>query len=420
MLRAIQKAVVFLLIVSTAANGPAADWYCDPVNGSSKGDGTAANPWGALQSALGNAKSPLRSGDTIRLMSGDHGAVRISSTLSSVTIEAADRQKPTLSQLSGGPGLKNWTFRNLTVQTPDAVLPDWTIVFRLTDVEGVTVEGCSIRTAADPATWGDAEWQKRCPFYGLWLRGTDLTVSKCYLTGLENCVYVEGSRIGVLNNTIEYFINDGIEYTASDLRIAGNRITDLYDLKSNKFHHDGMQGWNFDDVDLRNVLIENNYVAFSTNRFKAIPPLSSATFQGIVSFDGRFKDVIIRRNVVLSTAFHGITGYGYSDSIIESNTVSYQGTGAEPCWIGLFASPANVMVRDNIAPSYNLPKDGALTANNFAFTKAQNTWDKLTIVKPESTFVKYLPATAEFDFTVVDDSPAAGKFIRIGGAGAKQ
>ncbi|WP_373649018.1 right-handed parallel beta-helix repeat-containing protein [Schlesneria sp. DSM 10557] len=415
-------------------------FYCDPIKGSSSGDGSRSRPWGTLEAVVkarlvngaDPAKGAVHAGDTIKLMSGDHGRPVLQgpefAATDVITVEALDGHQPVMSQMTGT-GLTNWTFRGLAVQLPDVALPKWSMVWRLTDVTGVTVEDCDIRTAADATTWTDREWEARCPWYGLWIRGTEISVRKNRLYGLENCVFVEGDRIAVDSNTIEYFINDGIQHSASNLKITRNRITDLYDLKSNQFHHDGMQGWNFAHEPLRNVLIEGNFVAYSTGKYKSIPPIGTATFQGIAVFDGTFAHFVVRDNVVMATAPHGIGLYGMNDCVIENNTVLYQGDPSRsPCWIGVFprraseggADPENVVVRNNISPTYNLAANGVEAENNFAFQAPPKPWNKFAVVDPAKTFKRYDLTNAAFDLTVREDSPAAGRIVRIGGAGAQQ
>ena len=425
-------------------------WFCDPVNGSTptnakdtgKGDGAKERPWGSFESVvkarLVNGADPtkgkIHAGDTIKLMSGDHGRVSFQSTeyqnTETITVEAADGESPTISQLFVKLA-RNWTFRGITFQ-PNQPIAKGFMIFRAGQVSGFTIDECRFQSIDDATAWTDADCETKCAKYGLHLEGEDNTVTNCRFYALENCLYVDGSSIFVDQNRFEFFVNDGIEHQASDLKITRNRITDQYNLASNKFHHDGMQGWNYTTGVLHNIVIDSNFVARSTGKYKSIPPVSDSQFQGISIFDGAFSDVTISNNIVMSPAYHAISLCGCVDSTIEQNTVIYQGmTPDKPCWIGVFVSkprfgsiaPNNITIRNNIAPTYALPKTGVELENNYSFKVPNKPWNmSFVIVDPAKTFVRYEPAVAQFDLQVRDDSPAAGELIpvRKREAGARQ
>ncbi|WP_373649327.1 MULTISPECIES: hypothetical protein [unclassified Schlesneria] len=427
-------------------------WYLDPEKGSTpvnardlkKGDGSKENPWGTWESVVNarliNGSNPskgkIHAGDTIRLRTGNHGRIAIQgadyTATSMITVEADEGHKPVVTQFLGGAGIKNWTFRNIAFHCTDGELVKYFMIFRLSDASDVVIEKCSFRTAGDATKWKDKEWETMCPWYGLWVKGRNLRIAENHVFGVENCIAVDGDEIEIDNNHLEYFINDGIEHTASNLKITRNRITDLYDLKSNEFHHDGMQGWNFKKEPLSNVVIDSNYVAFSTGKYEAVPPISEAVFQGIVIFDGQFENVKVSNNFILVTAFHGVGLYGVHDCVIENNTVIYQGDASRaPCWIGVFSrrategasEPKNVLVKNNIAPTYNLFERGIEVENNFSFRVPPKPWDKsVQVVKPEKTFKKFNLEKADFDLDIREESPAAGKVktTRVNPAGARQ
>ena len=420
-------------------------FYCDPINGNTKtGDGSKASPWGSLESVikarLVNGADPTRgkihAGDTIRLMSGDHGRVSFQSPeyqcTSDITVEAADGESPTIQQVAIK-FARNWAWRGITFQPLPGITGKGFMVFRATEVSGFTFDQCRFQSIEDATVWTDRDWEAHCAQFGLWFSGTDIIVINCNFYALENCISIDSGRdIVVDSNKVELFLNDGIQHCASNLRITRNRITDQYNLASNLFHHDGIQGWSNKGVHQKNVVIDSNFVARSTGKYKSIPPISSAVFQGISIFDGEFSDVTIANNVVMVTASHGISLYGCTDSTIERNTVIYQGaTPLKPCWIGVFVGkpkwgavePSNIKIRNNIAPTYALTKMGVELENNFAFKVPGKPYQtSFTIVDPSRTFRRFEPAAAVFDLTVRDDSPAAGEVIvtRKPGAGARQ
>lgn len=422
-------------------------WYCDPVNGSTpanakdtgKGDGSKENPWGTFESIIrlrlvngaDPTKGQIHAGDTIKLMSGDHGKVSFQApeyqNTKSISVEAAEDESPTMTQVSVK-FAKNWTFRGITFRCPESIGKGY-MLFRGVEVSGFTVDKCRFQSIKDATVWTDDDWTTKCAQYGLWLSGDDLTMTECSFYAIENCIYVEGTNILVDSNQCEYFLNDGIEHCASNVKMTRNRITDQYNLASNIFHHDGIQGWSLKGVHQKNVVIDSNFVARSTGKYKSIPAISSAVFQGISIFDGPFSEVTISNNIVMATASHAISLYGCTDSTIERNTVIYQGmTPNKPCWIGVFVGkpkwgaiePSNLQIRNNIAPTYALTKMGVELENNFAFKAPNKPWStSVTIVDPAKTFVKYDPAEAKFDLTVRKNGSTVGNVSRINGAGAK-
>jgi parallel beta-helix repeat protein len=437
-------------------------WYCDPVNGvtptapkdAARGDGSKERPWGSLESVIkaryvngaDSTKGKIHAGDTIKLMSGDHGRVSFQSPeyqcTSDITVEAADGESPTIQQVAIK-FARNWTFRGITFQPPTPTEgTDYSsyMLFRGTEVSGFTIDQCRFQSVEDATVWGDAEWETRCCWFGVWISGTDLTITNNQCYALENCIAIDSGRdIVVDSNRVELFLNDGIQHCASNLRITRNRITDQYNLASNLFHHDGIQGWSNKGIHQRNVVIDSNFVARSTGKYKSIPPISSAVFQGISIFDGAFSEVTISNNVVMATASHGISLYGCTDSTIERNTVIYQGmTPLKPCWIGVFTGkpkwgavqPSGIVVRSNIAPTYAMsavnsttPHPGIELDGNFSFKVPGKPYQaRFVVVDPAKTFVKYCPESAAFDLNVQPESPAARKAVTTwtAGAGARQ
>ena len=105
-------------------------FYCDPINGDTKaGDGSKASPWGSFESVIkaryvngiDSTKGRIHAGDTIKLMSGDHGKVSFQTpeyqNTETITVEADVQASPTISQLSVK-FARNWTFSGITFQRP--------------------------------------------------------------------------------------------------------------------------------------------------------------------------------------------------------------------------------------------------------------------------------------------------------------
>ena len=129
-----------------------------------------------------------------------------------------------------------------------------------------------------------------------------------------NGIYVGGDQIGtdgqnylVSGNTIDHFAGDGIDHSATNIIMSGNRITNGVDICGSKcIHNDAIQGWNWEDklgVTNKNVVIDSNFIESQTTTSL---PLASTDLQGITIFDGFWQNVSITNNVVLTSGLAGI------------------------------------------------------------------------------------------------------------------
>ena len=116
-----------------------AEFYVDPVNGSPRGDGSAARPWRTIQEVFDagriesqqwdrlpytdestpvvkNAGAPVQAGDIIWLRSGFHGELNITGYYNTapITLAAEEGHMPCLSALRIRSGA-NWIVRGLAV-----------------------------------------------------------------------------------------------------------------------------------------------------------------------------------------------------------------------------------------------------------------------------------------------------------------
>ncbi|MES3039216.1 MAG: right-handed parallel beta-helix repeat-containing protein, partial [Bdellovibrionota bacterium] len=207
-------------------------------------------------------------------------------------------------------------------------------------------------------------------------------------------------------NEIRNFSADALVANASDLTVENNKFLDGYaDQADGDGNHDdiiqifALGGRVFD-----NIVIHNNYIADTTNLSR---PWQSG-YQGISCFDGIVTNIKITNNVVLASAYHGISLYGARGALIANNTVINSKANGRTNWIGIFnlkdgTPPQNVVSKDNLASGFagNAPATSYTSTNNY------------TVSKPLETFVVYDLPTATFDLTLKPTSPFFGK-----GAGA--
>jgi hypothetical protein len=172
----------------------------------------------------------------------------------------------------------------------------------------------------------------------------------------------------VADNTIDHFAGDGIDHSATNIIMQGNRITNGLDICGSKcIHNDAIQGWNWDDklgITNKNVVIDSNYIESQT---VTNLPLATTDLEGITIFDGFWQNVSITNNVVLTSSNAGIGIAGVNGLHIINNSVmniprngvsqslsSWMHSGAT--WITAGGTSheggatTNVIVRNNIAP----------------------------------------------------------------------
>ena len=116
----------------------------------------------------------------------------------------------------------------------------------------------------------------------------------------------------------------------------------------------------------------------------------NASVQGISVFDGEYSNLQVTRNVVIVSAYHGISMYGPVGALIAENTVAGIDPG-QKTWISTPPRktgevPVNTVVRDNVAVSFVL--DPAVTGSNN---------QTVSYAEAADNFVVFAPATATFD-----------------------
>jgi len=249
-------------------------------------------------------------------------------------------------------------------------------------------------------------------------------------------------KVLVQGNTIDHFVDDGIDYGSSDMVIDGNTITNAID-DGDGMHRDGMQGQPYwgETTYNHDVTISNNVVIAQT-----IPnvPFASA-LQGIDTFDGLWNNIHAFNNIIISNAYQGLIFYGANNVLIENNTVlstsnpvtvtlqpgALAGSGAQTAgpnsdtvltsgflWIGVNGSKAgvpasNVVIRNNIASTYMLNAPTLTFTGNVVAGTNTKIWIpippggvKPTFAAPGDLFVAFDPATYNYDLHLKAGSPA--------------
>ena len=422
-------------IGSAVPNKPVHIFYIDPVKGSMNGDGSQSRPWSTLEAVLNanlingqdRASGVVHAGDLIYLMTGNHGNIHIDPWYSGtkvantdfITIQAAPSNTPVINSLEFQ-NASYWVFRGLTIQNP----PNYTGRGYLTSFSGVNnilFDSNVLYSVPNAVAWTPSDWATSSSSYGIYIDGvTSCTFSNNKISTVENGAYLGGNGILFTGNTIDYFANDGIEFSSSNSVISQNIVTNHYGRWNDGLHHDGMQGWTeWNQTSTTNVVIDRNMIIASTGKYSTIPVVPTGVgddyLQGLTIFDGVWSNVTITNNVVAAAGvYHGMSFYGMTNATIENNTLISQG-GNNQTWIGVFnsatgAPPVNVVVRNNIGNSFGTnATTGVVFDHNLSFVSIGLPVDaNIPIVDPLKVFVKYSPSTASFDFSLRSGSPAIG------------
>lgn len=411
---------------------PAHIFYSDPVNGRMDGDGSQTKPWGSL-SQIVNAgmingqdltSGKIHAGDLIYLMNGNHGTVRLYATTANkykntdfITIQAMPNHQPVVERLQVL-YCSNWAFRGLSIRNPPLDVSGMNLA-ALEHSTNIIFDGNTVVSSPNFASWSPADWALYSAPYGIYVNGSmNCTISNNTVQGIENGILLDGDSHLCKSNRVDYFANDGLEFTSHNTLITLNQITNHYGLWDTGLHADGMQGWvAWYDTYCDNVTIDKNIVIASTGAYSTIPAVPTGVgndiLQGISIFDGDWRNVTVTNNAIAAANWHGLSLYGVTGAVIENNTVIQQGP--YKTWLGVFnrkdGTPStNVIVRNNIANNYNLPATGVTIDHNLTFTKLTGTSAtySMPVADPVAVFIKYDPTRATFDLRLKATGPAVG------------
>ncbi len=396
-------------------------------------DGSQANPWSTLEAVFSSNKiesqkpatypyvedaplvprnpgAPVKAGDTILLLSGDHGTVSLGGwyNASMITIEAAPGATPVIRRwtLEGG---KFWTLRGITVSPePYGTVAKGTLVkFASHSHQGpisdITVEDCHCYTVDDSSAWTATDWNN--------LASDGITVGG--KRGVIRNNVVRNVNWGILPGSyslVEY--NDIINFAGDGMRCNGNYTTIQYNLikncyKVNSNHDDGIQSFStgpggsgsgtvYGNVIRGNVILQNDGSVGALN----------GTLQGIGCFDGFYEDWVVENNVIVVDQYHGLSFYGAINCKIANNTVVERVAGANTPWIRVGdhktrgPGSGNTII-NNIAPSYQLGSNaGGTSSNNLSVAFA--------------SYASYFNDAPGFDFYPIAGSPLIDQGTAIG------
>ena len=353
-------------------------FYIDPEHGSMWNDGSAARPWRTLAEVLApnnhmvatrkwrentqpwttlpvNPNGPIKPGDTLVLMSGNHGDIDIRQYVNDafISVIAGKGQSPVAGSLYLLAS-SHWLFRGIKFQkVKPANTPPRTRVLLanlashgwIGPSDNVIFVDNSISTEDSTAAWTDQDWVDRPYDTAFSTSARCTTFANNHIYNVRDAVYLAGSDVLVQDNLIERFGNDGIDVTASNTIVRRNLIRNGMHTDKDYLHPDGIQGWGTP----KNVVIDSNRVINLDH-----------PMQGIDVFTGHFDGLRVTNNLVIVVTWNGMTIVGVDNLSIVNNTV-LSGNPTYTTWILTGGSkedpnPKNVVVRNNIATMLRLGK----------------------------------------------------------------
>jgi hypothetical protein len=363
-------------------------FYVDPA-GSDNGDGSSANPWKTVATALSQVKSRTLSsndgtfpptsfvdknpsgiivgGDVIALRNGVHSKITVQNFYNEipVTITGDQGHTPIVHEFSLASSA-NWIIKCLNFTSPNPN-PGLNIVSIGSGFQGPSYENIFEKNTVYSYT--DLEFYRGKPQQYLFnasatavfARDTkSLILRDNYLYHNKRGIVMMSENTIVQRNVINYVIGDGFRILHNNSLVEFNLVQNSMNVDDGKDHRDGLQMFtNGNQFNLVNVTIRNNRFFSGVDHNRPF----AASFQGISSFDVLLFNVTVENNLVLIEAdYHGIALYKSKDCVIMSNTV-HNPTGATNAWITTNGGVSGNVVQNNIANALtNI--DGAVSVAN--------------------------------------------------------
>lgn len=302
----------------------------------------------AIQSATG--------GQTIELAPGNYNGRTFSSSPSSkVIVTSQDPNNPAVFTGKITITGSNWHINNIDVRITTSNVGNM-IAFEIRG--GNNILENSLITFGDSTGWTATDWNNRAGF-GLQVSGPNNLIKNNLLEtvrmGLNTGAGSRGSKL--INNTVDGISGDGARALGDYTIFENNLFKNFKKVSGN--HDDCIQSWATTNgkvdqaASVTGVEIRNN-ICIDTTGSHSDPLYSNP--QGYVQFDGYSKDTIIENNVYISSAYHGITRSGGTNTIIRNNTIIDSDpvvNSADTVWIRVSSTkaggaPTNNTIIDNV------------------------------------------------------------------------
>ncbi len=311
--------ISFQLIFLFVINIQAKTYYCNPNKGAIINKGTKEYPLPSLEEVLAS-KLKLQPGDTLFLMSGNHGTINISGiNPKEIFILAAPNEKPLMEHLSiakNAPA-SNWFIQGIEFISNNPQVNEYIKFYPKSMF--ITIKQCKIFdkniSNKDIDTW------KQKVKEGIVLEGIRNRLLNNSLINLKTAIHVKGNTCRIEGNKIAFFSNFGILCEGSNNKFVNNLIKNYVHTGFNAAAFKALGNTNRPNK--ANILLGNVIVDYTDPNMPNIAPL-----MGIVGFEGNYDKWIIENNVIITDHWHGITFFNIKNSKIINNTVidPYLGT----------------------------------------------------------------------------------------------
>lgn len=314
------KSLVFTIFIISKTIF-AAEYYCDPVNGSISNDGSKNSPWSTLE-AVFIANKTFQAGDIIYLLEGYHGNPNIiGNNTDYITIINYQNSKPKLSRITFGVAnsTSKWILDGIIIGAEfHTSYHKNTLLYTGVSSSFIKVKNCEIYTKEDISSWALLDWNSNVS-NGVIFNGSNCSIENSTVKNIRTGIQFEGDNCTASNNKILNFAGDGMRGLANNGVFEYNLVQDNYVIDSN--HDDGFQSWTNDGGvgkgTLKNIILRGNtFINYTDATRDFLGPM-----QGVFGTDGMFEDFIIENNIVITDHWHGISLYGATNCTIINNTV---------------------------------------------------------------------------------------------------
>ena len=358
-------------------------FFVDPTRGSRSNDGSEQKPWRTLAEVLDpathlvatpiNPDGPIRPGDVVVLMTGDHGTVAIEQYANKgfISVVAGEGQTPVVRSLNLIAS-SHWLFRGVRFQgsRPEGEKFAPLVGLRndqaLGPSDNIVFVDNTFSTEDSTANWSPQDWVDKPYATGFRSAARCTTVLGNHFFNLRDAIGISGNQSLIQDNLIEDMGNDGIDVVASDVVIRRNRIRSGRHTPAEPLHPDAIQGWTAPGATNRNVEIDANSII-------NLNPAPDNGLQGISIFDGKWDGLRVTNNLVITNAGHCIALFGVTNAAVANNTV-IPARPDVPCWLMIHPAKDNtpsrrVLVRNNIAAQIIVQGETLTVDHNIAEQK---------------------------------------------------
>ena len=378
------------------SGGNGKTFFVDPTRGSKDNDGSEQLPWRTLAEVLDpgnhliatsaytrtrdglgppapvNPTGPVKPGDTIVLMSGDHGDVVAKQYVNSdfISVVAGKGQTPLVHSLLLMSS-SHWLFRGIKFQGVKPQNEKSGAIVALTGhnwlgpSDNVVMVDDSFSTADNTETWGPDDWVKQPHDLALASGARCTTLADNHIFNVRNAIMLGAGHSLVQGNLIEDMDNDGIDVVTGDVVVRRNRIRNGRHSPSEPLHADGIQGWTLNGATNSNVVIDANWII-------NVDLAPDNYLQGISIFDGKWDKLTVANNLIINNTWHAISLWGVADALVVNNTI-IPVRPDRASWLMIHNSKdktpsTHVVVRNNIAPVFSVEGQDVQLDHNLAKT----------------------------------------------------